>query len=373
MSRPFARRIDLSRAPLIKRQLGQGALTSLDLDITARCNNNCTHCYINLPPGDRHAKSKELSREEIDGIADEAISLGAMLCTLTGGEPLLRDDFADIYLSLKKKGLLTSVFTNAALVTKELAGIFSRYPPRNMEVSVYGVTQQTYEAVTRKPGSFAAFVRGVEALLSSGVKVRFKAMALRSNIHELPAIAQFCRKRTRDYFRFDPWLHFRYDGNRLRNEEMVSERLSPEDFVNAERGDSERISMMQAHCEELLMEPRDPGTGSVNVFSCGAGKNSCSISYDGVYRLCGSLWHPDCVYDLRNGNLAEAHLSLMPRVRSMKSSNEEFMRNCYGCPIINFCSWCPARAYLETGQLDQPVAYFCEVGHARARALGIDP
>ncbi|MGM0470350.1 MAG: radical SAM protein, partial [Promethearchaeati archaeon] len=88
---------------------------SLELEITARCNLNCKHCYINLRANDEIAKRNELSKEDIKEIIDESISLGAISCTLTGGEPLLRGDFIDIYLYLKKKGILVSVFTNATL------------------------------------------------------------------------------------------------------------------------------------------------------------------------------------------------------------------------------------------------------------------
>ena len=47
------------------------SLISFNLEITARCNNNCRHCYINLPSTDLDAKAGELSFEEIKGIADE--------------------------------------------------------------------------------------------------------------------------------------------------------------------------------------------------------------------------------------------------------------------------------------------------------------
>jgi MoaA/NifB/PqqE/SkfB family radical SAM enzyme len=84
-------------------------------------------------------------------------------------------------------------------------------------------------------------VRGVQLLLDNRIKVRFKAMALRSNVHELSEIARFCRQRTRDYFRFDPFLHLRFDGNKKRNSEIKRERLSPEDIVDLEKNDHERI------------------------------------------------------------------------------------------------------------------------------------
>ncbi len=169
---------------------------SFDVELTARCNLNCRHCYINRPAGDAEAESRELTAAEIERIAGEAAGLGSVWCLLTGGEPLLRRDFFDVYLMLKKKGLLLSLFTNAALVREEHAAFLKKYPPRAVEVTVYGVTRETYEAVTRVPGSYRAFRTGLDLLLEAGLPVRLKAMALRSNREELGAIAAFCRERT---------------------------------------------------------------------------------------------------------------------------------------------------------------------------------
>ena len=99
---------------------------AFDLEITARCNNDCSHCYINLPAGDKEVKENELSLDEIKKITDEAVSLGTFWCLLTGGEPFLREDFFDIYLYLKKRGLLVSVFTNATLLTERHIQLFKK-------------------------------------------------------------------------------------------------------------------------------------------------------------------------------------------------------------------------------------------------------
>lgn len=344
------------------------ALISFDLEVTARCNLNCRHCYINLPPGDREAKKKELSLEEIKEIADEAVSLGAIWCLITGGEPLLRKDFIDIYLYLKRKGLLVSVFTNATLIKEEHMNLFKKYPPRDIEVSVYGVTQETYEKVTRKPGSFAAFIRGLKLLIEGGIKVRLKAMALRSNAEELPEIAQFCRKKTKDYFRFDPFLHLRFDRNHIRNQEIISERLSSEEIMALEQSDVERFQSLEKNCEKLIVPEFSHRTCN-HLFHCGAGNSSFTMSYDGLFRLCSSLWHPDCVYDLRKSNLTDVWHNFVPKVRNMRSSRKEFLEKCMVCPLINLCIWCPAHSYLETGEMDAPVDYFCKVAHARAKII----
>ncbi len=345
------------------------SIISFDLEVTARCNNNCRHCYINLPPSDSEARARELSLYEITRIAGEATSMGAMWCTITGGEPLLRDDFFDLYLSLKRQGLLLSILTNATLVTKQHARLFKKYPPRDIEVSVYGITQKTYEGVTRQPGSFAAFRRGLDLLLESSVKVRLKAMALRSNVHELADLARFCRAYTKDYFRFDPLLHLRFDGNAERNEEIRYERLSPEEIVATERADEERFAAL-AKDRNKLIRLEFGHIGCNHLFHCGVGDGSFTVSYDGLLRLCSALWHPDCLYDLRKGTLMEAWQNLVTAVHEMRSCNQDFLRTCRICPLINLCLWCPAHSHLESGEMDSWVKYFCQVAHARANALG---
>jgi len=342
---------------------------SFELEITARCNNDCRHCCINLPAADRAARSRELSVEEIKQLVDEAVSLGSLWCLITGGEPLLREDFSSVYLHMKSKGLLVSVFTNATLITGEHIKLFQKYPPRDIEVTVYGVTQETYERVTRRAGSYNAFIKGLDLLLESGVRVRLKAMALRSNLHEMPEIARFCREKTKDYFRLDPFLHLRYDRNARRNEGIRAERLSPEEISALERNDPERLEALRKSCGTLI-ESYSSHPDCNHLFHCGAAAGSFSISYDGVFRLCPSLWNPDCVYDVKRGNLQEAWHAFAPAVLEMKSNSREFLGKCHACSIVNLCMWCPAHAHLETGAMDATVDYFCRVAHARTELCG---
>jgi radical SAM protein with 4Fe4S-binding SPASM domain len=359
----------LSEFPLWEKMRNQRSLISLGLEITARCNNNCRHCYINLPAIDPQAKPEELSLAQIKNIVEQAVSKGAFWCLITGGEPLLREDFFDIYVYLKKRGLLISVFTNATLINDQHIALFKKYPARDIEVTVYGVTAETYERVTQKPGSFDAFMRGLDLLLKNDIKVRFKAMALQSNLDELPQIADFCRERTKDYFRFDPFLHLRFDGDLERNAQIKSERLSAEEIVAVERADNQRCDALEKGCAKLIM-PEAEQINCQHLFHCGAGKNSFTVSYDGYFRLCSSLWQADCVYDLKKGNLTEAWEIFVPRVREARSDRKEFLEKCRKCSIINLCIWCPAHAHLETGHLDEPVDYFCQVAHARVKAFG---
>lgn len=370
VSSDFTSTTTLPEIPLWGRTGDRRIPFSFDLELTARCNNDCRHCYINLPASDGVAQRSELSLEEIDHIAGQAVGMGALWCLLTGGEPLLRKDFAEIYLLLKKKGLLITVFTNACLVTEEHIKLFQKYPPRSVEVTIYGATQETYERVTRRVGSYQAFRRGLDILIQGGVKVQLKAMAIRSNLQDMPRISEFGRSLTSDYYRFDPLLHLRYDGDPTRNAEILEERLTPEEIVALEQADPQRSSALEEACGQIVS--CDPsGVGCSHIFHCGAGISSFSVRYDGAFRLCSSLNKEDCTADLRTVRLADAWNNLVPRVRALESHSRDFRENCRVCPLVNLCLWCPANAYMEVGQMDGRSEYFCQVARARAGAAQV--
>jgi radical SAM protein with 4Fe4S-binding SPASM domain len=107
-----------------------------------------------------------------------------------------------------------------------------------------------------------------------------------------------------------------------------------------------------------------------HLFQCGVGIGEFTVSYNGLFRLCTSLWVPGTTYDLKKGPLRSAWCDIVPRVHNLRSQNSTFLKTCRICPIINLCLFCPAVAYLETGRMDGETPYFCSVAHARAGMLG---
>ena len=342
------------------------------LEATVRCNLDCRHCPVNRPEGDKASKKRELTVDEIARLTGEAAAAGATRCVITGGEPLLRKDFYDIYQAVLSKGLRVSISTAATLVTAELVRFLKRFPPRDIEVAVFGVTRETYERVTRTPGSFEAFKRGLDRLLGSGITIRLAAMALRSNKHELPAIGDFCRAQAKDAYRIDPHLDLRYDRDEARNVHIRAERLSPKEIVRLERTGAEHVRTAPEVCAELPPEGRPPGgTGARDrrLFRCGAGRRSFVIGPSGILRPCPTLNHPDFSFDLRRGSLKEALEEFLPAALARETDRREFLEKCRPCPVAASCLWCPARADLETGDLDRPVESLCRVAEARAEGL----
>ena len=148
----------------------------------------------------------------------------------------------------------------------------------------------------------------------------------------------------------------------------LSRLLTPEEIVAVEQADNKRFSSLKENCDKFI-NPEFEKHVCDHLFHCGAGNGSFNVSYDGFFRLCSSLWHPDTIYDLKKGRLEEAWGEFIKKVRDMRSNRKEFLEKCRKCSIINLCLWCPAHAYLEVGEMDAVIEYFCKVAHARAKAL----
>jgi radical SAM protein with 4Fe4S-binding SPASM domain len=343
-------------------------LGSLDMELTERCNNNCIHCYINLPVNDS-AKKKELTTEEIKNILTEAASLGCLRIRFTGGEPLLREDFEEIYIFARKLGLIVLLFTNATLITPHLADLFSRISPlEKIEISVYGMSKKSYESVTRAPGSFQAAMEGIKLLMERKIPFIVKAAFLPQNKGELDEFERWASSipwmdHTPTYSAFFD-LRARRDSEQ-KNQLIKKLRVPPEEAVQVLSRDRNRyIQEMKQFCTRFMKVPGD------KLFSCGMGHGGCVDAY-GNFQPCMLLRHPDVVYNLRAGSLREALVEFFPRLKEMKAQNPDYLARCSRCFLMGLCEQCPGRSWMEHGTLDTPVDYLCQVAHFRALDLGL--
>ena len=173
----YVTRRKVGEEPVWRR--AQPLLGRLDVELTERCDNDCVHCCICLPEHDEQAERREMSTAQVQAVLTEAAALGALSVRFTGGEPLIREDFEELYLFARRLGLKVMLFTNARGVTPQLADLLARVPPLELvEVSVYGMSEETYEAATRRRGSYEEFRRGVELLLDRAVRFVVKGALL---------------------------------------------------------------------------------------------------------------------------------------------------------------------------------------------------
>lgn len=325
------------------------------IEITARCNLNCVHCYINLPPTSQNARLNELTTHEIRAIMDQLASEGCLWLLITGGEPLLRSDFLEIYDAAKQKGFLVSLFTNGTLVTPQIAEHLAEYPPYEIEVTLYGFTEETYEQVTRVPGSYDRCVRGINLLMEHNAPLKLKSTISTLNRHELTLMKSYARDLGLD-FRFDACLNGRID---CRSVPDVF-RLSPADVVALDMADEERLLEWRKITSESLKPLPDPGT----LYQCGAGYRSFNIDPYGSLGPCALLREEG--YDLRNGSF---HTGWHDFLGQFMIKQRRRTNHCETCDLMSLCGLCPGKSWTETGDPEDKIDYFCDIGRTRAISL----
>ena len=160
-------------ADLHQRQAGERVPLQVSIEVTRRCPLECLHCYNNLPMGDMEAKQRELTKDEHFRMLDELVEMGCFWLLYTGGEIFARKDFLEIYTYAKKKGFLITLFTNGTIINEQIADYLVEWPPFAIEITLYGRTRETYEALTAIPGSYDRCLRGIQ--VAEGARLPLEA------------------------------------------------------------------------------------------------------------------------------------------------------------------------------------------------------
>lgn len=348
-------------------------LQHLDIELTERCNYGCIHCYINKPIGDREALQHELDTAQVKRILADAAAIGVMTVRLTGGEALVRPDFSEIYLYARGLGMRVLVYTNGSLITPEIAALFARVPPlEKIEITSYGMSPASYEAVTSTRGSFADFRRGLGLLQERHIPFLVKGMLLPPNIDELEEFDAWA-KTLPDMveppkYTVNVTMRGRRDSE-AKNKLIERLRAAPERVLPiATRDRAKYLKEMKSFCARFLGPPGD------QLFGCGAGSTNVSVDAYGTLQPCMLLRQPQMGYDLKAGTLTDALTSVFPQLKEMRATNPDYLKRCARCFLKSLCEQCPAMSWMETGTLDTPIEYLCQATHAKAVDLGLlDP
>lgn len=169
---------------IVGRAQQQRRLFSAHWELTYRCNERCTHCYLDvLPPGAQ--VPGELTTEECKDILDQLADEGVLNLTLSGGEILVRRDFFDIAEYARKKGFALTLYSNGILIKPAVADRLAALHPFRIEISIYGARAETHDRITLRPRSFELTLRAGRLLIERGVRVMLKAPLMHENAREL--------------------------------------------------------------------------------------------------------------------------------------------------------------------------------------------
>ncbi|MSR78112.1 MAG: radical SAM protein [Candidatus Omnitrophica bacterium] len=312
------------------------------IEVTYGCNLRCAHCFNPT----HQALPSEMKQEMIFRILEDLAAAGCVVAGFTGGEIFTRPDVFDLMAYAKGLGLQVNLLTNATLVTDEIIRKLEALAPTQVSVSVYGMTQETYESVTRVPGSFFKFREGVERLKNSRLSLHFKMPVMTLNVHELDLAYEWFRKEKLPFVH-SVEIHPGTDGSL----EPLKVRLSPEIAAGLRlRYEEETGCAGKAHPEENIRQTQK------KVFSCTCGVSTVAVTPYGEMNLCVSNPYPR--YSLRTGSVREGWKILVDFVNDAEPT-EKF--ECPSCELAPHCTQGAMDAFLETGNFNPCLPYFKDI------------
>jgi AdoMet-dependent heme synthase len=323
-------------------------------NLTRRCGLSCPHCYIDAA-GRRRGGADELSSAECLGIVDQVAEMapGALLI-LTGGEPLLRHDLAEIARRAAGAGLFPVVGTSgvglddARLDELVAAGI------TGLSVSLDSVDPVPHDRFRGMRGAHRATVEAVRRSVDRGVHVVLQHSLMAFNAGELPAMVAFAaelRVAVINVF----YLVCTGRGERLTRLSAEVYEASLVELAELRRRYEGRL-IVGARCAPQFA--RVAGDRQSLLGGCPAGSSYLRIAPDGSVTPCPYL--PQAVGTLREATLAELWSS--ETMAALRSPSLE--GRCGRCEYEQSCGGCRARALAEGGDLmgEDPICTFEPTG-----------
>ena len=327
-----------------------------NFELTARCNFNCPMCYVHMTQEQVDAVGKELTAQQWLDIAKAAKDRGMVFALLTGGEPLVRKDFFEIYDGMREMGILISINSNGSMLKGKILERFLETPPLRFNISLYGGSNETYRNMCGIP-AYDQVKENIRALRQAGVDVNLNLSITPYNKDDLSQIYA-------DSVELDVSVKassYMYPSVRVNGEqygcgnrlscaesakyavEWTRLRFTEEEFALWAQNMAKRVNMEQDGC------PVESGEG----IRCRAGSSSFWMTWDGKMTPCGMMTVPMAK------PLEVGFDAAWEQIRT-ESAMIRTPVKCVSCEYKDFCGACAAVYYTETGKFDGIPDYVCQ-------------
>lgn len=331
-------------------------------ELSPICNFSCQMCYVRKTEKEVKQSSRSiLELQQWLDIARDARDAGMLYLLLTGGEPFLWPDFWKLYEQLIHMGLLVSINTNGSLIDEEAVRRLTQLPPKRLNITLYGASDETYEALCGVKNVFSKVDDAITALQKAGVQIKLNCSLTPQNAKDLAKIIAYSKEHKLELqvatYMFPP---VRRDAkmigqnHRFTPQEAAAYRLKTYFLQNGKEMYHEYLKNVSAGnisppgLDEGCFDPID---GKIR---CRAGNASFWITWDGWLTPCGMMNVPKI--DLVKSDFGKAWKELTAESKKVTLSGI-----CEACPDRKICHSCAAMAQTETGQSSKVPIYLCEM------------
>ena len=314
------------------------------IELTYKCNLNCTHCYA---LGESTEKC-ELSTLEIFKLLEDLRDAGVFKLTLTGGELFIREDIFDILNYTMKLGFLVDIFTNGNLLNEDKIQRLSKMNIRSIQCSLYGASEIIHEKITGVTGSFIKTINCLKLCKKYSIPTYIKTVLMNLNYGDYDSLEKLSNKLGATFQTSTLLIpHLSGDTNNLSNSIKDYDLLT-----NLLQKDLLRVGM-----KNYFTEKKD------NDSICGMGKSALSIDPFGDIYPCNVLKFK--LGNFKTSNIKELwHNS--KRLQYLRNSAQTDLVKCRNCSKKEYCFYCPGAALAFTGSMFEPYDEACLIADIKS-------
>ncbi|MDH7601182.1 MAG: radical SAM protein [Armatimonadota bacterium] len=347
-----------SRPPDVRASFPDDTVPTLRMvfwELTNACNLSCAHCRAR-PAKER--SSAELSTEEAKRLLDDIAAFAQPAVVLSGGEPLVRPDWAEIARYGTVKGLRVLLATNGSLVSRDIARQMVEVGIKRISVSIDAAGSELHDRFRGVQGAFDAAWQGITNAREAGLEFQINTTVTRHNLEQIPRILELAVEQgaaALHLFLLVPTGC----GFEIADEEMIK----PEEYEQVlgwlyEQSKTAPIGLRATCAPHYYRIARQRSQGGCDAHNsngqrtetksskgCLAGSAVCFVSHSGEVYPCGYL--PVSAGNVRRENIANIWRDA--EVFKLLRDEDNLEGKCGRCEYRRVCMGCRARAYAMTG------------------------
>ncbi|MCG8516895.1 MAG: pyrroloquinoline quinone biosynthesis protein PqqE [Pseudomonadales bacterium] len=165
-------------------------------ELTYRCPLQCPYCSN---PLDYASQDQELTTEQWVSVLRQGRAMGAAQLGFSGGEPLVRQDLAELIAEARQLGYYSNLITSGLGLTEAKVNAFRDAGLDHIQVSFQASDPELNNAVAGSRKAFEQKLAMARAVKAAGYPMVLNFVIHRHNIHQMTDILDLCRRLEADY------------------------------------------------------------------------------------------------------------------------------------------------------------------------------